>query len=1439
MTIIPSKHVDGWRGIRDALARAVPGCVVRPEPGVYDSPGTLRLSNGVALDGLGVVLRHTGQGPAVEARGIADVSIRGLRVEMLADDVPVRLEPDVDAYPSGEGLVEWGLIWLDRVEDGIVADVIVRAAHGPYDAVTARNCQGIAVDRIDVEGVGRRGIGMVSSTNCCVEGSRAARCGQAGIWLDRAQGSKGLTSCRIAANRCHDNGGEGIRLHSSAAPAIENNECWANGTVGIALGQDPTETSSSADSITANRCYDNAHVGIGLQSSEALRIENNDCWGNGVAGVALWRSPASSDAPSASIIAANRCHDNGGTGISLQSSNIHSIEGNDCWGNRNLGIALEYGWESDALPSSATIPGNRCHDNGGAGIALFSSTAPAIAHNDCWRNGTTGISLERSLESRDSISSNATIKGNRCHHNWAGIALQSSNACVIENNDCWENRTSGIGLNRNRSSDVSKAAITENWLSENGVALLVERGGAEVTRFERNCVWGNRVDPSWAVRETENALSPVAPFEGSFLPAPPAQEILRRRDAARAARLACAQHGALVRRFEAEGLVDAEALAAFIAGHGCAGCLARWFDPEAPRGGPVEPAAVPRPAEPPVPDPARARRYRCLHEAPPPRLRFRVERDEEPEAALWAAIAEAAVAGGSNVRIGLVTGEAGLFDRLGADVVILRRLISGHDGDPSRMSPAARPIAHQLREAGARIADPVVLDHLPRSRAALSGRTAALPLFEEALLEGRSRWAEAAKLLARTPRAWRDLLGSLALLAAASFGMGVLKDAPGGWRDPLDAALHAWRVNLDSLQLLDVLALPVTTLAFVGLLISAARRHLPAALRPPLPDKLGAWLKVAEDGAPARGSPWRRWVGWRLYGRGLGVVVVRGAEEWSAEDAAALREALALRPPGRSLVLSIHAASRGLVDRAVLRPLALRSAGETGGVDDSAAPDLAALDGLGLVVGRPPEPVTLPDQREPGATGPLRTPLPETDEGLADLLGLRRGDASRLRPVMDRIADRRWSPHDLVPMLVVGSTVDAPFVLSQRAIERDEALAEKLLPYVRMLEGDPSRTLELPAELKGLDDRLEEAERSRAVHVASTHHPDGRVTLSLIGQAGRRQRMVDHLALAFEVPERRRDYVLGLLACGLLHAMRAARVELEAGPAATAALRAALRSLRSANRLTDEIAVLGGLDAARQRMLDEERDQLAGVLAAANLVEEPSEVEDAERVRLASVLACRADRMGLLDAAGQLSATQQTPLVAALSRRVVRAARLRCERDPAVACTLALGAVRAERREADDDLWNALWSRVKAAGDGPALCELVWRIPDAEALRALLRDHVDMGGVATAGVLLQLAGRDEATALRAARLLERCRERGVAVARPPRGYQRRMEAPGEAVDRLLSWLEETATIDVLVGTGATELDDLPEIELGYFDPYDQRAGHEVELVFEEAPRLSE
>jgi parallel beta-helix repeat protein len=226
-------------------------------------------------------------------------------------------------------------------------------------------------------------------------------------------------------------------------------------------------------------------------------------------GIFLSRDPDSPETPSQAQITGNDCHGNKSLGIVLISSISSEISGNRCWDNGAFGIALLRDSNSPYQPSRAPLTGNECHGNKEGGIVLSSSISSEISGNRCWNNGGSGISLQRDSISNDEPSQ-APLKGNECYGNKGdGIVLSSSISSEISGNRCWDNESCGIGLQRypNSPDQPSQAALTENECHGNkdhGIRLFSSISSA----ISSNRCWDNQMTGIAIRRDPNNPDQP-------------------------------------------------------------------------------------------------------------------------------------------------------------------------------------------------------------------------------------------------------------------------------------------------------------------------------------------------------------------------------------------------------------------------------------------------------------------------------------------------------------------------------------------------------------------------------------------------------------------------------------------------------------------------------------------------------------------------------------------------------------------------------------------------------------------------------------------------------------------------------------------------------------------------------------------------------------------
>jgi pimeloyl-ACP methyl ester carboxylesterase len=163
-------------------------------------------------------------------------------------------------------------------------------------------------------------------------------------------------------------------------------------------------------------------------------------------------------------IVRNICHRNMGGGIGSMSGSTAAIEKNLCFENFHAGIGCD--------GASPLIRDNECHTNIRAGIGVSEGSSPEVSRNHCHGNIRAGIGLRDRAKAR--------IEDNRLHGNkLVAIGVTSGSDAVIRSNDlAREGGTPPLIA----IMEDSKALITGNTLRGGGVAAIVVKGGAGISR---------------------------------------------------------------------------------------------------------------------------------------------------------------------------------------------------------------------------------------------------------------------------------------------------------------------------------------------------------------------------------------------------------------------------------------------------------------------------------------------------------------------------------------------------------------------------------------------------------------------------------------------------------------------------------------------------------------------------------------------------------------------------------------------------------------------------------------------------------------------------------------------------------------------------------------------------------------------------------------------
>ena len=433
----------GWQGLADLLGKAAAGDEIHLEAGTYHGKCTLSLSTGVRLIGAeGVTLRQDGEGPILTITG-SDCQLSKIAFfSTKQGQICVRIE-----NAERVGLSECTFDGGREAQAAVVAicsraiDILSCSAKefAPqqgefFGAISLGYSEGHITKTQCYDNLGTgilfsASIGLAEQNDCWGN--------QFGIWVACAGDIPDhLSNVTVRNNRFHENGEIGIVFSGSTGQA-EQNTCWENTNGGILI-QCPLDTPDHPSYVTVrnNRCHENSGAGIAFTRSTGT-AEQNDCWGNrGNSGILVQRLPKYPQYPSTVTVRGNRCHENSGAGIVFTASD-GLAEKNDCWKNIGRGILVQCDPDAPQYQSIVNLQSNRCRENSTDGISLIASVGLA-EQNDCQGNTFLGI-IVQCLLTVPQYQSDVTLQGNRCWQNGrAGIGFLASTG-QAEQNECWGN----------------------------------------------------------------------------------------------------------------------------------------------------------------------------------------------------------------------------------------------------------------------------------------------------------------------------------------------------------------------------------------------------------------------------------------------------------------------------------------------------------------------------------------------------------------------------------------------------------------------------------------------------------------------------------------------------------------------------------------------------------------------------------------------------------------------------------------------------------------------------------------------------------------------------------------------------------------------------------------------------------------------------------------
>lgn len=496
-------------------------------------------------------------------------------------------------------------------------------------------------------------------------------------------------------------------------------------------------------------------------------------------------------------------------------------------------------------------------------------------------------------------------------------------------------------------------------------------------------------------------------------------------------------------------------------------------------------------------------------------------------------------AGGRSVYLGFIASDGDPIKDFADEarrIEALRRYGDEHSAD---LSDEELSTINNIKEHALKIGEPLIMAHSRRSRLAMQGREGMDHLFEQELLENIGVWRERLGLLLFGPAA--VFASGIVLLAAmAAYGIAKLTGFKGAVNDFSALVFHFFEPILKTFTIIDTLILISFPAAALAVSLFGANHFLPPCLRIEQPYLVRRFLELFSPWKPDQAHSdrtnrtksakraWARWVRRRVFGGiskpSIVIIGIKDADFWSRQDIESLRDVVAMRRPGQSLLLLCQVRGRTAVSSGFLAPW-------TEQTDTESSPKLnfEAFDDVGLWHCDDEQDLDLNHRSQSSAD-------------LDELLGWRSArDASR-SDWCGALVDDQWSAHDLLPMVILGSNDRVRFTVSKRRTDDftqyGRQFAEDLRRFRNLFDGDSSYDFDLAGSASIINTVFEQAEEAKG---ALFFAPRGHRTVHIAGRSAFRQDLVQELRPHFEaLGESVEIYAAKMTACGELYNLGAA-----------------------------------------------------------------------------------------------------------------------------------------------------------------------------------------------------------------------------------------------------------------------------------------------------------
>lgn len=379
-----------------------------------------------------------------ESVDLGCVSLTGLDEYHITEDTILC----TDTYPMQDDPEMNGVIIMDADNVYLDCDNAVIVGAGLGRGIVAKFRNNITIKNCEIRNYGTGIFVGGSPNNTVIKNNLVHNCPWSGITL-------GGGSNNIVINNTAHSGGDGIYAQFCSNELIANNTIYNSGN-GIKL------YGCSNSMVANNKIYGNSGGGIWLETANLNTVINNTVHDNIWSGIFIYIGSKNN------IINNTAYNNNVGIDLYEKASN-NLVKGNEVYGNAYHGMSITMDSNYNLITE------NLIHDNIMVGIVVFMTSTNTIDNNEIFNNKIVGIDLT------DEVSGDFEMHGKS--HWVAGRLLYYVThqpylpTTIIRNNNIHHNPL-GIGIDYVFTTDHYFAMVYNNFITDNEIGIQISTSGS-------------------------------------------------------------------------------------------------------------------------------------------------------------------------------------------------------------------------------------------------------------------------------------------------------------------------------------------------------------------------------------------------------------------------------------------------------------------------------------------------------------------------------------------------------------------------------------------------------------------------------------------------------------------------------------------------------------------------------------------------------------------------------------------------------------------------------------------------------------------------------------------------------------------------------------------------------------------------------------------------